>query len=218
MIGLKMKKNVKLELVGNYLDSLFPNPKCELNYNTDYELLIAVVLSAQATDKSVNSVTPLLFSKYPTLKDLKDAQIDDIISIIHPIGTYNRKAQYILDIAKILYDKYDGKVPNDRKALEAMPGVGRKVANVVLSEWFKEPNIAVDTHVNRVSKRLKIAKESDSLIKTEESLQKFFPKDEWSRRHIQLVLFGRYHCKSQKPDCSNCKLKDICIEKNRLSD
>jgi len=210
MTGLKMEKMRKVELIENYLDSLYPNPKCELNYSKDYELLIAVVLSAQATDKSVNLVTKVLFEKYKTIEELKDATIEDIISIIRPIGTYNRKAIYVHEIADTLYYQYGGKVPSDRKMLESMPGVGRKVANVVLSEWFHEDNIAVDTHVDRVSKRLGLAKNSDSVLEVEKKLRKIYSKDTWSKRHLQMVLFGRYQCKSQKPLCEKCLLKSIC--------
>ena len=209
MTGSMMKKE-KINLIGEYLDTLFSDPKCELNYSKDYELLIAVMLSAQTTDKRVNEVTKILFEKYPTLVELKDAKLEDIISIIRPLGTYQRKASYLLEIANILYYQYNGVVPNDRDKLEAMPGVGRKVANVVLSEWFKEPSIAVDTHVDRVSKRLRLAKVNDSVLEVEKKLQKTFPVDDWSKRHLQLVLFGRYYCKSQKPLCDNCRLKDIC--------
>ena len=211
MIGLKMEKMKQIE---NYLDYLYPDPKCELHYTKDYELLIAVMLSAQATDKSVNQVTAVLFARYPTLEALKDAKLEDIIDIIRPIGTYNRKAIYLLDIANTLWNQYDGCVPNDRKALESMPGVGRKVANVVLSEWFHEPNIAVDTHVDRVSKRLGLAKEQDSVLEVEKKLQKLYKKEDWSKRHLQIVLFGRYYCKSQKPLCENCLLRNICTKKD----
>lgn len=214
MIGLKMEKMKKTKLIEDYLDDLYPNPKCELNYTKDYELLIAVMLSAQATDKSVNSVTKVLFEKYPTLEVLKEANLDDIINIIRPIGTYNRKAVYLLEIANILWNQYDGKVPNNRKDLEAMPGIGRKVANVVLSEWFHEPNIAVDTHVDRVSKRLGLAKDSDSVLEVETKLQQIYAKETWGKRHLQMVLFGRYQCKSQRPLCEQCLLKEICKEKN----
>ncbi|MCI5967668.1 MAG: endonuclease III [Tenericutes bacterium] len=205
-----MMKKEKINLICEYLDTLFSDPKCELNYSKDYELLIAVMLSAQTTDKRVNEVTKIIFEKYPTLAELKDAKLEDITSIIRPLGTYQRKASYLLEIANILYYQYDGVVPNDRDKLEAMPGVGRKVANVVLSEWFKEPSIAVDTHVDRVSKRLRLAKVNDSVLEVEKKLQKTFPVDDWSKRHLQLVLFGRYYCKSQKPLCDNCRLKDIC--------
>ena len=210
MIGLKMENMSKIIEIEHY-----PNPVCELNYNKDYELLIAVVLSAQATDKSVNLVTPKLFNRYPSLKALKEANIDDIISIIHSIGTYNRKAYYVKEIARILDEEYNGIVPSDRKALESMPGVGRKVANVVLSEWFKEPNIAVDTHVDRVSKRLGLASKNDSVLQVEKKLQKCFKKEDWSKRHLQLVLFGRYKCKSARPLCSSCPLKEICKYKEK---
>ena len=213
MIGLKMEKMNRVKIIENYLDTVYPNPKCELNYNTDYELLIAVVLSAQATDKSVNLVTPKLFSKYPNIKALKEANLDDIINIIHSIGTHNRKAYYVKEIARILDEEYDGIVPSSRVSLEKMPGVGRKVANVVLSEWFKIPSIAVDTHVDRVSKRLGLADIKDDVFTVEEKLEKAFVKDNWGKRHIQLVLFGRYHCKSKNPLCDNCMLKDICKKK-----
>lgn len=209
MTGLMMKKE-KIRLIEDYLDILYPNPKCELLYNKDYELLIAVMLSAQATDKSVNLVTRVLFDRYKTLEELKDAKLEDIINIIKPIGTYNRKARYLLEIANTLYYQYDGVVPNDRKKLEEMPGIGRKVANVVLSEWFKIPNIAVDTHVDRVSKRLGLAGCDDSVLEVEGKLQKIFNKNDWGKRHLQIVLFGRYFCKSQKPLCCDCKFKDIC--------
>ena len=212
MIGLKMEKN-KVNIITNYLDYLYPDPKCELIYHKDYELLIAVVLSAQTTDKGVNLVTPILFNKYPSLKELKEADLLDIIDIIRPIGTFNKKAIYIKEIARIIDENYNGIVPNDRKALESMPGVGRKVANVVLSEWFREPNIAVDTHVERVSKRLGLAKENDNVLEIEKRLQKAFSKDTWNKRHLQLVTFGRYKCKSLKPSCEDCVLKNICKRK-----
>ncbi len=201
---------MKTDLIINYLDELFPNPKCELNYNKDYELLIAVMLSAQTTDKRVNSVTSILFNKYDNLEKLKEATIDDISDIIRPIGTFNRKAIYVKEIANYLILNCDGKVPNDRKILESMPGIGRKCANVVLSNLFDLDVIAVDTHVSRVSKRLGIAKEKDEPYEIEKKLTKTFPKDKLSRLHHQLVLFGRYKCKSIKPECTDCKLIDIC--------
>lgn len=212
MTGLKMQMSREFS---NYLDILYPNPKCELNYTNDYELLIAVVLSAQTTDKAVNKVTEVLFDKYKTLEELKNADICDIIKIIRPIGTFNRKALYVSKIASILIDKYNGIVPNDRKALESLPGVGRKVANVVLSEWFKEPSIAVDTHVDRVSKRLGIANLDDSVLDVEKKLMNIFPKSMWSKVHLQLVLFGRYRCKSKNPLCDDCILKKLCNYKDK---
>ncbi len=199
-----------VEKIENYLDELFPNPKCELNYNKDYELLIAVVLSAQTTDKRVNSVTSILFDKYPSLEELSKADVNDIMEIIKPIGTFHKKAVFVKEIANILLKEYNGKVPNDRASLEKMPGVGRKTTNVVLSNLFDVPAIAVDTHVARVSKRLNLANKNDDVTKIEKKLMKKFAKENWSKRHHQLVLFGRYYCKAVSPNCANCKLKDIC--------
>jgi len=194
----------------DYLDELFPNPKCELNYNKDYELLIAVVLSAQTTDKRVNEVTKVLFSKYDTLDKLKKANIDDISAIIRPIGTFNKKSVFVKEIASYLLDNCSGIVPNNKNELVKMPGVGVKTANVVLSNLYDYPAIAVDTHVSRVSKRMGYAKESDEVGIIENKLQKRFPKNRWSRLHHQMVLFGRYRCKSINPMCDDCKIKDIC--------
>ncbi len=199
--------------IEEYFDYLFPNPKCELNYTKDYELLIAVVLSAQSTDKRVNSVTSILFSKYPSLDELKNASIYDLELIIRPVGSYHKKSLYVLNIAKILCDEYNGKVPKDRDILASFPGVGRKTVNVFLSEFYNEPAIAVDTHVERVSKRLKLVHANDNVLTIEKKLMKKFPIESWSKRHLQMVLFGRYYCKAVKPLCDECKLKDICRKK-----
>lgn len=198
---------MKNEII-NYLDEIIPNPKCELNYNKDYELLIATMLSAQTTDKRVNSVTNVLFKKYPTLEALRDANIEDIKKIIKPIGTYNKKALNIKSIANDLI--LHGGITNDRKFLESLDGVGRKTANVVLSNIYNEQLIAVDTHVSRVSKRLGIARKNDDVLTIEKKLNKFFKGNDLSRLHHQLVLFGRYYCKALNPNCENCKLKNIC--------
>ncbi|MBQ8219033.1 MAG: endonuclease III [Bacilli bacterium] len=194
----------------NYFDRLFPNPKCELNYNKDYELLIATVLSAQTTDKRVNKVTSILFNKYPNLLSLSKADIKDIEDIIREIGTYKRKSIYVIEIAKKLVNDGYNYVPNNRKYIESLPGVGHKTANVFLSNIYNEPAIAVDTHVSRVSKRLGIAKKDDDVLKIEKKLEKKLPKERWSKTHHQLVLFGRYYCKAIKPNCDNCEIKSYC--------
>lgn len=194
----------------DYLDEVFPNPRCELNYEKDYELLIAVVLSAQTTDKKVNLVTKELFFKYPTLELLQEADIENIKDIIKIIGTYNKKAFFVKEIAKILLEKFDGKVPNNFKDLESLPGVGHKTASVVLSNIYNIPAFAVDTHVSRVTKRLGFASLDDGVEKVEEKMKKILPKEKWGRVHHQLVLFGRYKCKAINPNCSCCKLKNIC--------
>lgn len=196
--------------IENYLDELYPNPRCELNYTKDYELLIAVVLSAQTTDKRVNEVTRVLFSKYDTLEKLSNADLEDIKEIIRTIGTFNKKSVFVKEISKYLLENCNGKVPNDEKILTSIPGVGRKTSNVVRSNLFDYPAIAVDTHVTRVSKRLKLAKENDDVLTIEKKLMKHFPKSSWSKLHHQLVLFGRYHCTARNPKCLDCKLKEQC--------
>lgn len=192
----------------DYLNEIIPDPKCELNYNKDYELLIATMLSAQTTDKRVNEVTSILFNKYKNLDELRNALVTDIKEIIKPLGTYNKKALNIIGIANKLKESNDI-VPNDRDFLEKLPGVGRKTTNVVLSNIYNEPYIAVDTHVQRVSKRLGITKSDDVLV-TEKKLYKFFKGENYCRLHHQLLLFGRYYCKAIKPSCDSCKLKNIC--------
>lgn len=203
------------KIIFNYLDELISNPKCELDYNTDYELLIVVMLSAQTTDRRVNIVSKKLFDKYPSLEALKDANVKDIENIIKPLGTYAKKAKNVINISKRLLEEKDGVVPNDRNFLESLDGVGRKTTNVVLGILYNEPCIAVDTHVARVSKRLGIAKEKDSVLEIENKLYRIIPKDNMIRIHHQLLLFGRYYCKAIKPQCDNCKLYSICKEKRK---
>ncbi len=210
MTGLMMKKNEKIGKIEEYLEELFLDPKCELNYDNDYQLIMAIMLSAQTTDKRVNMVTEVLFSKYNSLEKLKNANIDDLETILRPLGSFRKKALYVKEIATLLVDKYGSKVPVDRDILESFPGVGRKTVNVFFSEFYNIPAIAVDTHVERVSKRLGLAKDDDNVREVEEKLKKVFKKENWVKRHLQLVLFGRYHCKAVKPMCDVCKLKDIC--------
>lgn len=200
---------MKSEEIINILDSYYPTARCELNYNHDYELLIATILSAQCTDKRVNMVTNILFNKYD-LNGLKDATLKEIEEIIRPCGSYTKKAYYIKNAAERLIIDYNGIVPNDRKYLENLPGVGRKTCNVVLSNIYNIPAIAVDTHVSRVSVRLGLAKDSDNVAVIEKKLMKKFPKDKWSRLHHQLVLFGRYNCTARNPKCETCLLKSKC--------
>lgn len=196
------------------LDMMISDAKCELNYNRDYELVIATVLSAQCTDKRVNEVTSVLFSTYD-IYGLANADKKDVERIIRSCGSYTKKSSYIIDIAKSLVNNYHGVVPNDREYLESLPGVGRKTANVVLSNLFDVPCIAVDTHVERVSKRLKIARKNDSVLVVEKKLMKLIPKDLWSRSHHQLVLFGRYICKARGPECDKCAFYEDCTSKDK---
>lgn len=208
-----MKMSNKKALVEDYLEELFPDPKCELNYKNDYELLLAIMLSAQTTDKRVNECTKVLFEKYQTLEELSKADSKDIERIIRPLGSFHKKSEYISKISTTLVENYDSKVPVDREILESLPGVGRKTVNVFFGEYYDMPAIAVDTHVERVSKRLKIAKMDATVSEVEQKLMRFYKKEDWARRHLQMVLFGRYHCKAMKPLCEECKLKDICRKK-----
>lgn len=193
----------------SYLDELFPNPKCELNFSNDFEFLISVVLSAQTTDKKVNKVTKELFSKY-NINMLKEADVNDLKSILKPLGMSEKKAIYIKNIAKDIIEKYNGKIPNKFEELVKLDGVGRKTANLVLATLYDEPYFAVDTHINRVTKRLGLVPNDFDVIKIEKEMYKIVPKERISKTHHQMVLFGRYYCKSIKPKCEYCKLKDIC--------
>lgn len=204
---------MKTNRIEEYLDFLFPDPKCELNYTTDYELLMAIMLSAQSTDKRVNMVMPVIFEKFPTLSLLKNASVLELEEIIRPVGSFRKKTAYLIEIARRIDEEYNGVVPKNRDILESFPGIGRKTVNVFLSEFYGEAAIAVDTHVERVSKRLGLASKNDNVRQIENKLMKKFAKKNWSRRHLQLVLFGRYHCKAVKPLCSECKLVDICKKK-----
>ena len=195
------------------LDTMVPNARCELNYNKDYELLLATVLSAQCTDKRVNEVTKELF-KY-NLNDLIKIDIKVLEDIIRPCGSYTKKALYIKEIANRLVNDYNGKVPNNREYLESLPGVGRKTTNVVLSNLYDIPAIAVDTHVERVSKRLGFANKNDSVLVVEKKLMKKIPKELWSKSHHQLVLFGRYTCKARGPLCDECLFFNDCKYKDK---
>lgn len=207
---------MKSEEVIEELNRLYPDARCELEYSCDYELLIATVLSAQCTDKRVNEVTKTLFHKY-NLDTLAKANLKDIESIIRPCGSFTKKAYYLKTIAERLIKDYNGKVPNNREYLESLPGVGRKTCNVVLSNIYEVPAIAVDTHVARVSKRLSLAKESDDVTIIEKKLMKKFPKNVWSRLHHQLVLFGRYQCRAINPLCEDCHFRENCkyFKKNK---
>ena len=202
---------MKSESIINKLDNIIPNPKCSLNYDKDYELLIAVMLSAQSTDKRVNEVTPYLF-KY-NLKELALLETSKIEDIIRPVGTFKRKALYIKNIAKRILEESGGIVPNNREFIESLDGVGHKTCNVVLSEIYNEPCIAVDTHVLRVSKRLGLVNKNADVVNVEKKLMKLFPKDKWSRVHLQLVLFGRHFCKSRTPLCDMCPFKNVECKK-----
>ncbi|QXJ60604.1 endonuclease III [Enterococcus raffinosus] len=196
---------------------MFPDAVGELHSESPFQLLIAVILSAQATDVSVNKATPALFAAYPTPEALAQAPIEEIIAKIRTIGLYRNKAKNIKACAQMLLDNYGGVVPDSREELIKLPGVGRKTANVVLGDAFGVPAIAVDTHVERVTKRLRICKLSASVTEVEATLMRKIPKDLWVKSHHTLIFFGRYHCTARAPKCEICPLLDMCQDgKERL--
>lgn len=205
-----MKKNdPRIEKFNGYLTELFPAPKCALEFETPFQLLVATILSAQCTDKQVNKVTPALFAKYPDAETMAKASIEDVESIIHSTGFYKNKAKNIINAAKGIVEKFGGVVPNNMEDLTSLAGVGRKTANVVLGNAFDTPGMVVDTHVIRISNRFGMTKNSDP-EKIEQDLMKVIPQHEWTLFSHRLVLFGRSVCDARKPDCKNCKVNDIC--------
>ncbi|MGN1227809.1 MAG: endonuclease III [Christensenellales bacterium] len=199
------------KIIYGELNKLFPNAKCELVYTDAYTLLIAVILSAQCTDKRVNQVTPNLFAKYPTPYDLANANQKDVEEIIRSCGFYVNKSRNIINCAKDIANLHNGEVPNTMEELVKLSGVGRKTANVVLSTVYNVPAIAVDTHVFRVSNRLGLSN-TNNVLQCEYQLMEKLPKEIWSNMHHLLVLFGRYVCKAQNPSCDKCPLKENCKE------
>lgn len=182
-----------VNMILDILEAEFPEKQGELDYKNPFELLIAVALSAQTTDAAVNKVTPGLFERYPTPQALAKANPEDVEALISKIGLYRNKTKFIIACSQMLAEDFNGEVPQNRKALMTLPGVGRKTANVVLSEGFGLPAIAVDTHIERVAKRLKLAKPDDSVLKVEEKLMRKIPRERWARAHLLLLLFGRYY-------------------------
>lgn len=207
-----MEKN-EANRIFEILSEMFPNAHCELIYNNLFELLVATILSAQTTDIKVNKVTSVLFSKYPNPFALQFADICDVEKIIKPLGLYKNKAINIINLSKILASEYQGVVPNNYDILIKLPGVGRKTANVVLSEGFDIPRIAVDTHVLRVSNRLGLSLKNNP-NDVEEDLMNLFDKKIWKDVHLKLLFFGRYFCKAKNPNCDECFNKSNCHTKN----
>ncbi|MBA2939930.1 endonuclease III [Paenibacillus sp. CGMCC 1.16610] len=203
------------KLVRHILDTigeLFPDAHCELRHSNPFELTIAVLLSAQCTDETVNKVTLDLFQKYKRPEDYLAVSLEELEQDIRRIGLFRNKASNIQKLCRLLLDKFDGEIPEKHEHLVELPGVGRKTANVVVSNAFGVPAIAVDTHVERVSKRLGLAGIDDSVLEVEKKLMKKVPREEWTQTHHRLIFFGRYHCKAQNPKCEICPLLDNCRE------
>ncbi|MVP02322.1 MULTISPECIES: endonuclease III [Paenibacillus] len=204
------KKQVRhiLDTIGD----MYPDAHCELVHSNPFELTIAVLLSAQCTDETVNKVTQTLFQKYKTPEDYLSVPLEELEQDIRRIGLFRNKAKNIQKLCQLILERYDGQIPEKHEQLVELPGVGRKTANVVVSNAFGVPAIAVDTHVERVSKRLGIAGKDDSVLEVEKKLMSKVPRDEWTLTHHRLIFFGRYHCKAQAPKCDICPLLLECPE------
>ena len=207
---MTMKNSDKIIIFEKYLDDNFPHAQCALIYQKDYELAIAVVLSAQTTDKAVNLVTPILFSKFNSLEKLKEASLEEIGEAIRSIGLYRNKAVSVKGIAAMLADEFGGRVPADSASLLRLPGVGNKTRNVIQAELFNIPSMAVDTHVERISKRLGFAKQKDNPDQIETKLRKLLKPEDLVKTNHQIITFGREICHARKPKCDKCDLYSIC--------
>ena len=207
-----MVSNKKALQMIDVISDMFPDAECELKHDNPFQLTIAVLLSAQTTDNSVNKVTAKLFQKYHTAEDFLQVPQEELENDIRTIGLYRNKAKNIQKLCRSLLDKFNGEIPRTHKELESLAGVGRKTANVVMSVAFDEPSLAVDTHVERVSKRLGICRWKDNVRQVEEKLCKVVPRERWNRTHHQLIFFGRYHCLARAPKCDVCPLFVDCRE------
>ena len=200
----------RLKKILAIIGEMYPEARGELEWETPFQLLIAVILSAQTTDKAVNKITPNLWKKYPEIADLANANLEDVEDCLRTIGLYKNKAKNIVKTARAILRDFDGKVPKTHKELESLPGVGRKTANVVLAEVYGIPSIAVDTHVSRIAKRLNISAPDAYVTEIEQDLMKKIPKKDWILTHHRLIFFGRYHCLAKKPKCDTCPVQSYC--------
>jgi len=208
-------ERMSVEEILNHLERMYPEAGCELEHADNYQMAVAVILSAQTTDASVNRVTPALFAAYPDITALADADLKDIEEKIQSLGLYRNKAKSIKGFAKGVVENFNGVIPDTMEDLVKLPGVGRKCANVILAECFRIPALAVDTHVSRVSRRLGLAYQKDDVDTIERKLKKKIPKERWIKTHHQMIFFGRYLCHSRNPECILCPFVKICHEKNK---
>ena len=199
-----------IEEIMKNLDLMFPDARCELIYHNSYELLVAIMLSAQTTDKAVNKVTPALFLEFPSIEALAQADYSSIENCIRSLGLFRNKAKNLKLMANDVITHYNGEIPKDFNSLTSLPGVGRKTANVFLAEFYKIPRVPVDTHVERVTKRLGIVPKEASVFETEKKIMEVFPMDKWIKLHHQFIFLGRYVCKALNPNCCLCRLANIC--------
>jgi endonuclease-3 len=197
---------------------MYPDATTELKYGTALDLLVAVVLSAQTSDAAVNAVTESLFNKYKTAKDYAEASREDLEAEIRPLGLQRNRSERLIAIGKTLVEKFSGQVPDNQKDMESLPGVGRKTAEVVLAVWNKQNKMAVDTHVARVAKRLKLAAKKDTVLRVEKRLMGKVDEELWTRTRYVMLHFGRYHCTAKKPKCDGCPLKAMCRHPHHIFD
>lgn len=214
-----MLNNTQIKYCLDVMEEMYPEAECELTNENPFELVIAVLLSAQCTDVLVNKVTVKLFEKYKTPTDFLSVPLEELEQDIRSIGLYRSKAKNIQKLSRSVLDNFNGEVPETVEELETLAGVGRKTANVVASVAFDVPAIAVDTHVERVSKRLGICRWKDSVVEVEKTLMKKVPIEKWSDTHHRMIFFGRYHCKARNPGCPECPLLELCREgKKRMKE
>ena len=199
------------------LTALYPEARCALRYETDLELLVAVILSAQTTDEAVNAATPALFSRFRTVDDYAEAELLELESFLRHLGLYQNKARYLRDACREIRSRFGGIIPATRAELESLPGVGRKTADVFLAEWHHVPGIAVDTHVHRVSWRLGFSAREDSPSAVSEKLMAVFPQDRWISLHHKMIFFGRDLCRARIPACRECPFRDFCREPKKTA-
>lgn len=211
-------ERMKIEEILDHLQQLFPDAHCELNHRNAYELSVAVILSAQTTDVSVNKVTPALFKQFPTPEKLASASLKEVEACISSLGLYRNKARMIVGFAKGLMERFNGVVPERIEELVTLDGIGRKCANVILGECYGIPSLAVDTHVARISKRLGLCYQKDDVYTIEKKLKRKIPKDRWIKTHHQMIFFGRYRCQARTPKCMGCPFVAICHEKQKHLD
>ncbi|QSE98194.1 endonuclease III [Fulvivirga lutea] len=212
-----MQRKERYEHLIEYFNEHQPEAETELHYNNPYELLVAVILSAQCTDKRINAITPALFEKFPTAEHLAASHFDEVFPLIKSVSYPNNKSKHLIGMAKMLTEEFDSTVPSDIKDLQKLPGVGRKTANVIASVIYDQPAMAVDTHVFRVSKRLGLVNQNAKTpLEVEKQLVKHIPKEFIPKAHHWLILHGRYTCLARKPKCMDCKISQYCkyFEKN----
>lgn len=205
-----MKTRNRYEQVMTWFEQNMPIAESELNFENEYQLLVAVMLSAQCTDKRVNLVTPALFTAYPTIADLADSTAAEVLNYIRSVSYPNSKAEHLVQMAKRVVEVYGGVIPNSREELQTLAGVGRKTANVVLAVWWNQPTMAVDTHIFRVAERLGLTTKAKNPLDSEKQLIKYIPEEIIPKAHHWLLLHGRYTCQARKPQCENCGLNTIC--------